>query len=157
MGFSLRLSAQVACRYAVLTRCARSAAARQHTTCARPFFQLPTNVGRACYAISAMAPVTSMIGPMPFSNAMIGKTIISIALMLAVGCLPIYLYIHSVTWEIGFSRGLYWPALLHNFNIDVSWFEVLKLTWVDHLIVVGSGIITYILSSLCQKWRLTGR
>ncbi len=57
-----RLSAQMACRYAVLTRCARSAAAKQHATCARPSFQLPTDAGSARYAISAMAPVTSMLG-----------------------------------------------------------------------------------------------
>ena len=42
MGWSLRLSAQVACHYAVLTRFARSAAARWHATCARVSFQLPT-------------------------------------------------------------------------------------------------------------------
>ena len=62
MRLGFQLSAQVACHYAVLTRRARSAAARRHATCARPVFQLPTNVGGACYAHSAMAPVTSMLG-----------------------------------------------------------------------------------------------
>ena len=64
MRLVFQLSAQVACRYAVLTRRARSAAARRHATCARPSFQLPTNAGSACCAQSAMAPVTSMLDAM---------------------------------------------------------------------------------------------
>ena len=42
MRLGFQLSAQMACRYAVLTRCARSAAAKRHAICARALFQLPT-------------------------------------------------------------------------------------------------------------------
>ena len=61
MRLVFQLSAQVACRYAVLTRCARSAAARRHATCARAPFQLPTTAAVHADAYSAMAPVTSML------------------------------------------------------------------------------------------------
>ncbi len=42
MRLCFQLAAQMACRYAVLTRFARSAAAKRHATCARAPFQLPT-------------------------------------------------------------------------------------------------------------------
>ena len=67
MRLPFQLSAQMACCYAVLTRFARSAAARQHANCAQPSFQLPTDAGSACYAYSAMAPVTSMLDTLCYS------------------------------------------------------------------------------------------
>jgi hypothetical protein len=62
MGWSFQLAAQMACRYAVLTRFARSAAARRHAICAWALFQLPTTGAAHADASSAMAPVTSMLG-----------------------------------------------------------------------------------------------
>ena len=56
-----RLSAQRACRYAVLSRCAPSAAARRHATCGRVSLQLPTTDLLHADATSAMAPVTPML------------------------------------------------------------------------------------------------
>ena len=85
MRLCFQLSAQVACRYAVLSRYAPSAAARRHATCARRSFQLPTGAGSAGYAESAMAPVTSMLG------LVMGSHVLAKALYLFITCLCIYI------------------------------------------------------------------